>query len=55
MANLLPVHPVIKSSRTMCRTGAPGATKEEEEGFYILASQPGCVDVLGKVSPSQKL
>ena len=29
---------------------------EEEEGFYILASQQGCVtvDVLGKVFPSQK-
>ena len=26
----------------------------EEEGFYILASQQGCVDVLGKVFPSQK-
>ena len=24
-------------------------SEEEEEGFYILASQQGCVDVLGKV------
>ena len=24
--------------------------EEEEEGFYILASQQGCVDVLGKSS-----
>ena len=35
-------------------TPPQGVQEEEEEGFYILASQQGCVDVLGKVFPSQK-
>ena len=34
---------------TLAVVTAYESVKEEEEGFYILASLQGCVDVLGKV------